>query len=383
MKRSTDRILTTHVGSLPRPPDVIAALVERRTTGPAFDTLVKRAVMDAVRQQIDSGIDIPSDGEMSKLGFSNYVDDRMTGFEARPSEPFRVFSGRDRKAFPEFYKVLDKEATVGRTFGAMVCTAPIKFKGADIVKRDLDNFKSALNGQPVAEAFVPAIAPGTVALQRRNAFYKTEEEFLFAIADALAPEYKAIVDAGFVLQIDDPRLVTEYDTTDPEPSVAEYQKVAGRRIDAINHAIKGLPADRIRFHVCWGSWHGPHSTDIALKHLLPLIFRLNVGGFSVEAANPQHAHEWEVFEATKLPDGMVLVPGVIAHTTNHVEHPEYVAQRLIQYAKLVGRENVIAGVDCGFAQGADVARVHPSIIWAKFRNLAEGARIASKKLWAR
>ncbi len=383
MKRSTDRILTTHVGSLPRPPELIKALVERRTTGPEFESLLARAVTDVVKQQSEAGIDIPSDGEMSKLGFSNYVDDRMSGFEARTGEHFRVFSGRDRKAFAEFYQVLDKEATVGRTFHAMVCTSPIKFHGADIVKRDLDNFKLALKGQPIAEAFVPAIAPGTVALQRRNAFYKTEEEFLFAIADGLAPEYKAIVDAGYILQIDDPRLVTEYDTTDPEPAIADYQKVASRRIDAINHAIKGLPADRIRFHVCWGSWHGPHSTDIALKHLLPLIFKLKVGGFSVEAANPQHAHEWEVFESTKLPDGMVLIPGVVAHTTNHVEHPEYIAQRLVQYAKLVGRENVIAGVDCGFAQGADVTRVHPSIIWAKFRNLAAGARLASKQLWGR
>lgn len=383
MKRSTDRILTTHVGSLPRPQPIIDAVLGRKTTGAAFETQLTEAVTNVVKEQIGCGIDVPSDGEMSKLGFSNYVDERMTGFESRPSEHFRVFGGRDRKAFAEFYKILDGGATLGRTFQAMVCTSPIEFKGATVVQRDLDNLKHALTGTSVAEAFVPAIAPGTVALQRRNAYYKTDEAFLFAIAEALAPEYKAIVDAGFILQIDDPRMVTEFDTMDPEPSIADYQKFANVRIDAINHAIKGLPADRIRYHVCWGSWHGPHSTDVALKHLLPVILRLKVGAFSVEAANPQHAHEWAVFENTRLPDGMVLIPGVIAHTTNHVEHPEYIAQRLVQYARLVGRENVIAGADCGFSQGADITRVHPSIMWAKFRNMAEGARIASKTLWGR
>ena len=382
MKRSTDRILTTHVGSLPRPPEIIQAILERRSSGSAFDTHVKRAVIESVKQQTANGIDIPSDGEMSKYGFSNYVDERMTGFVAQPGQSSLVLGGRDRKAFSEFYGILDRDLTNGRTFGAMVCEGPIKFKGAAVIQRDIENFREALHGVSATEAFVPAIAPGTVALQRRNIHYATPEEYLFAIADALAPEYKAIVDAGFVLQIDDPRMVTQYDTMDPEPTVAEYQKFANVRIDVINHAIAGLPADRIRYHVCWGSWHGPHSTDVALKHLMPVILRLKVGGFSVEAANPQHAHEWEVFESIKLPDGMVLIPGLIAHTTNHVEHPEYIAQRIVQYAKLVGRENVIAGADCGFAQGADIARVHPSIMWAKFRNLAEGARIASRKLWA-
>lgn len=378
MRHSTDRILTTHVGSLPRPPAIMQALIQRQTTGPAFDAAVKGAVADSVQEQVANGIDIPSDGEMSKLGFSNYVDDRMSGFEPRPNEKFRGLSGRDRKAFAEFYEKLD---ATGRTFGSMVCTGPIAFKGAAVVQRDLDHFKAALAGSTAVEAFIPAIAPGTVELQRRNEYYPNEAAFLLAIADALAPEYKAIVDAGFILQIDDPRMVTEYDAMDPAPTIGEYQKFANLRVDAINHAIRGLPAERIRYHVCWGSWHGPHSTDIGLAHLLPVIMRLKVGGFSVEAANPQHAHEWQIFESAKLPDGMVLIPGVIAHTTNHIEHPEYIAQRLVQYANLIGRENVIAGADCGFAQGADVARVHPSIMWAKFRNLAEGARIATKKLW--
>lgn len=309
MKRSNDRILTTHVGSLPRPQPIIDALIERRASGPEFDVLVRRAVADSVREQVASGIDIPSDGEMSKTGFSPYVDERMSGFEPAPTDRFRALVGRDRTAFADFYKILDAGASVGRMFKAMACTAPIKWTGDAILKRDLENFKSALDGQPAVEGFVPSVAPGTVASQRRNLHYKTAEEYLFAVADALAPEYKAIVDAGFILQIDDPRMVTEFDSQEPEPTIAEYQRFAGVRIDAINHAIKGLPADRIRYHVCWGSWPGPHSTDIALKHLLPLLLRLKVGGFSIEAANPQHAHEWELFETERLPDGLVLIPG--------------------------------------------------------------------------
>jgi len=383
MKHSTDRILTTHVGSIPRPADIAQAVQAGQTSGAAFDARLKSAVADIVQQQADSGIDIPSDGELSKLGFSNYVDERMTGFERRMGEPPRTMRSRDRRTFAEFYAELEPGGNMGGGVVAMVCTSPITFKGADVVKRDLENFKAALAGKPFAEAFVPAIAPGTVELQRRNEYYKTQEEFLFAIADALAPEYKAIVDAGYILQIDDPRMVTEYDSMDPEPTVADYQKFANLRVDAINHAIQGLPADRIRYHVCWGSWHGTHSTDVPLKHIVDVILRLKVGGFSVEAANPQHAHEWEVWQTTKLPDGMVLIPGVIAHTTNHIEHPEYVAQRLVQYANLVGRENVIAGVDCGFAQSAGMHRVHPTVMWAKFRNMAEGARIATQRLWGR
>lgn len=381
MKRSTDRILTTHVGSLPRPPDIADAVTRGQARGPEFDARLKAAVAEIVRQQAENGIDVPSDGELSKLGFANYVDERLTGWEHRPDVPARPV-GRDRKAFAEFYAELEPQGPGGGR-GAMVCTAPITYKGEAILRRDLENFKAALAGMQVEEAFVPAIAPGTVELQRRNAYYKTEEEFLFAIADAMRTEYKTIVDAGFILQIDDPRMVTAYDAMDPAPPIEEYQRFANLRVDAINHAIQGLPRDRMRYHVCWGSWHGPHSTDVPLRAIVDVILRLNVGGFSVEAANPQHAHEWEVWQDKKLPPDTVLIPGVIAHTTNHVEHPEYVAQRLVQYANLVGRENVLAGADCGFAQGAGTQRVHPSIMWAKFRNMAEGARIATRRLWAR
>ena len=249
------------------------------------------------------------------------------------------------------------------------------------MRADLAAFKKALEGKPFAEAFVPAVAPGTVELQRRNEFYKTEEEYLFAIAEAMKTEYKLIVDAGFVLQIDDPRLVTEFDSTDPAPTPDEYRKFASLRVEALNHALTGLPQDRIRYHVCWGSWHGPHSTDIPLQDIAPIILEINADAFSVEAANPRHEHEYHVWETMKFPEGKIIIPGVIAHTTNHVEHPELVAERIANYAKIVGRENVIAGVDCGFAQGAGTQRVHPSIMWEKFRMLSEGAKIASQRLW--
>jgi len=388
MKHSTDRILTTHVGSLIRPADIVQT-VQAREAGrlfdaTAFEARLKQAVPAIVKQQVEAGIDVPSDGELSKSSFSNYVDERLTGFQLRAGEPSRILRGRDRGAFAGFYAELEPAGrSPGAGRGAMVCTGAVAYKGQAVLARDIANFKAALNGTPVAEAFIPAIAPSTIELQRRNEHYKTTEEYLFAIADALRTEYKTIVDAGFILQLDDPRMVTEYDALEPEPTIAEYQQFASLRIDAINHAIEGLPADRMRYHVCWGSWHGPHTTDIELKHIVDLILRLKVGGFSIEAANGRHAHEWEVWQTTKLPDGAVLIPGVIAHTTNTVEHPDLVAQRLVQYATLVGRENVIAGVDCGFAQNAGTQRVHESIVWAKFRSMAEGARRASQQLWGK
>jgi 5-methyltetrahydropteroyltriglutamate--homocysteine methyltransferase len=264
-----------------------------------------------------------------------------------------------------------------------VCSGPISYRGETKVRADLAAFDSALQGLNFAEAFVPAVAPGTVELQRRNEYYATEEEYLFAIAEAMKTEYRLIVDAGYVLQIDDPRLVTEFDSMDPAPTPEEYQRFAEMRVEALNHALTGLPRDRIRYHVCWGSWHGPHSTDIPLRDILPVVLNIHAGAFSIEAANPRHEHEYHVWETVKLPDGLALIPGVIAHTTNHVEHPTLVAERIVNYAKIVGRENVIAGVDCGFAQGAGTQRVHPSIMWEKFRMLAEGARLASEQLWAR
>jgi 5-methyltetrahydropteroyltriglutamate--homocysteine methyltransferase len=387
MKRSTNRILTTHVGSLVRPPEVREVM--RAKESGQYDAKevaarVKDAVAAVVQKQAECGIDIPSDGEYTKSSFSGYANDRLSGFETRPAPTeSRIFGrGRDRKAFAEFYQEYDATQGPGGV-GAAVCVGPISYKNLDAVQGDIQNLQAALQGVQVEEAFIPAVAPGTMELQRKNEYYPTEEAYLFAIAEAMKTEYKAIVEAGFILQIDDPRLVTQYDTEDPEPRLEDYRKFAALRVEALNHALAGLPEDRIRYHVCWGSWHGPHTTDVGLKDIVDIVLSIRAGGYSLEAANGRHAHEWKVWETVKLPAGKVLIPGVIAHTTNLVEHPELVAQRLVQYAKLVGRENVIAGADCGFAQGAFLQRVHPSIMWAKLQTLAEGARLATRELWGR
>ena len=253
--------------------------------------------------------------------------------------------------------------------------------GQDAGGADASNLRAALNGVDREEAFIPAVASSTIEGQRRNEFYSSDKEYLYGIADAMKEEYRAIVDAGFLLQIDDPRVVTQYDMIDPAPTVEEFRKAASLRIEAINHAIGDIPPDRIRYHLCWGSWHGPHTTDFPLKDIIDLILTVKAGVYSTEASNPRHAHEWQVWENVKLPDGKILIPGVVSHTTNTVEHPELVAWRIKNYARLVGRENVIAGTDCGFSQGAFNPRVHSSIMWAKFRSLVEGAALATKDLW--
>jgi 5-methyltetrahydropteroyltriglutamate--homocysteine methyltransferase len=250
-----------------------------------------------------------------------------------------------------------------------------------VVEQDLARFKAALHGLDFQEAFVPAVGPGTIELQRRNEYYRTQEEYLLAIADAMKTEYRMIIDAGFILQIDDPRIMTEFDSMDPAPTPAEYRKFAAVRVEALNHALAGLPEDRVRYHVCWGSWHGPHTTDLPLEDIAEVILRVRAGAFSVEAANPRHEHEYHVWERITFPAEKIIIPGVIAHTTNHVEHPEIVKERILRYANIVGRENVIAGVDCGFAQNAPTQRVHPSIMWEKFCMLSEGAKVATKQLW--
>ncbi len=269
----------------------------------------------------------------------------------------------------------------------MVCAGPITYVGQVAVQADIDNFKASLDGlsaagQSVEEAFIPAVAPGTIEGQRRNEYYPSVEAYLEAIADAMHEEYKAIIDAGFILQIDDPRIVVHYDLIDPAPSAEEFRKIASLRAEAVNRAIGDLPADRIRYHLCWGSWHGPHSTDLPLREIIDVVLRIRAGAYSIESANPRHEHEWPVWEDVKLPDGKLLIPGVVTHITNTVEHPELVAWRIMNFARLVGRENVIAGTDCGFSQGATVPRVHSSIMWAKLESLAEGARLASERLWA-
>ena len=387
MKNSSNRILTTHVGSMARPPEVVEALRPKEAGQPydkqELESRIKNAVAAVVKRQVETGIDIPSDGEFSKSSFSGYANERLSGFENKPYDATDgppQLRGRDRKAFAEFYREYDSTQGTGAG-GAAICTGPVTYVGQDIVATDIANFKAALAGLDTEEAFIPAVAPGTMELQRRNEYYATEEEYLYAIADAMHEEYRAIVDAGYILQIDDPRIVTQYDTPDPAMSIQEYRKFAELRIDALNHALKGLPEDQIRYHLCWGSWHGPHTTDVPLNDIVDIILKINAGAYSVEAANPRHEHEWEVWETTKLPSGKILIPGVIAHTTSHVEHPELVSQRLVNYARIVGKENIIASVDCGFAQGAFIQRVHPSIMWAKLQALSEGAALASQKLW--
>ncbi len=387
MRRSTDRILTTHVGSLVRPPELLDVLRrhQRGEASAGWDAAVRRAVVDVVRRQVEAGIDVPSDGEYSKAGFTAYLNERLDGFEMRPPPPgqSRVLNrGRDRRAFADFYAEYD--AQEGQPEGgdlAATCVREVRYRGQDALRRDLETLAAAARAAGVEEAFIPAAAPGTVELQRPNAYYPSEEDYLDAIAGAMREEYRAIVEAGFVLQVDDPRVVVQYDLQDPAPSVDDYRAFAARRIAALDHALAGLPADRIRYHLCWGSWHGPHTTDISLADIVDLVLGVHAGAISLESANPRHAHEWTVWRTVKLPPGKVLIPGVISHNTNAVEHPELVAQRIETFARLVGKENVIAGADCGFAQGAFYRRVHPSIMWAKLRALAEGARVASERLW--
>ncbi len=389
MQRSTERILTTHVGSLPRPPAVSEVLLGR-PVGARFsdeeEAVIASEVTDSVRMQVECGIDVPSDGEFSKSGYNAYISERLGGFEERPGTGLAGFAwSRDRALFPEAYGEIEggsRPARSGAGSGqSLVCTEPITYVGQDLVTADIERLQRALEGTGATEAFIPAVAPGTIERQRPNEYYKSEEEYLEAIAKAMHVEYRMIVESGFILQLDDPRVMTEWDFFETAPSHEEYRKFAQLRIDALNLALEGLPRDRMRYHVCWGSWHGPHATDIELKEIVDVILQINVGGFSVEAANPRHAHEYHLWENVKLPQDTVLIPGVIAHTTNCVEHPEIVAERIQLYADRVGKENVIAGADCGFAQVLGVQRVHPSIVWEKFRLLSEGAKLASERLF--
>jgi 5-methyltetrahydropteroyltriglutamate--homocysteine methyltransferase len=387
MKRSTDRILTTHVGSLIRPQPLQEFLRAKQTRkafdGQAYEQCLTRSVADVVRRQAEAGIDVISDGEFGKsISWSQYVLERLSGFERRPikpgANPFQ--RGADRERFAEFYTELDaREEVATRTDS--VCVGPIAYIGQAELQRDIDNFKAALAAVNVEEAFLPVAAPASVIPDRKNEYYKSDEECLAAIGAAMHTEYKMIVDAGFVLQLDDARAAVTYDRMVPPASFADYRKWVEMHVDVLNRAIAGLPPERIRYHVCWGSWPGPHTTDVPLKDIVDLILKVNVGAYVIEGANPRHEHEWKVWKDVKLPAGKVLIPGIISHATNVVEHPELVAERIERYARLVGRENVMAGTDCGFAQGPFYRRVHPSIMWAKLEALAEGARLASKELW--
>lgn len=386
MARSTDRILTTHVGSLVRPPELMA-YIEAMEHGikvdpAAYDACLGKSVADVVKRQQQAGIDIISDGEYGKLrSWSFYVLDRLEGIEERAVEAPRGV-GRDQTLFPEFYAEYFPTQKLPKR-GIAVAVGPIKYKGHAALKKDIEIFKQALKGVDVAGAFLPVVAPASAVPRFKNEYYKSEEESLFALAAALREEYKAIIDAGLYVQIDDAFLTYMYDVAFAGTDLASYKKWASVRVDALNHALEGLPQEKIRYHICWGSFNTPHVSDIPLKDIVDLVLKVKAGAYCIEMGNPRHEHEWRVWETVKLPAGRILVPGVISHSTNVVEHPELVAERLVRLAKVVGRENIMGGTDCGFAQAPHVKRVHESIMWAKLEALAEGARIASRELWGR
>jgi 5-methyltetrahydropteroyltriglutamate--homocysteine methyltransferase len=390
MHRSDNRLLTTHVGSLIRPPQLVELLRKRESgeqvDSQAFAQCLEASVADVARAQADIGLDIINDGEFGKtISWSRYVVERLSGVVRqttdRESMPAGIV-GKDRRDFAEFYQEYDRTQKFSGLAGWQVNGA-IKYIGQDVLQRDIADLKRAVAGLKVEEAFMTAVAPGSVIPDRDDLYYKDDEAFLYAVADALREEYEAIVNAGFVLQIDDAYLATTYDIIVPPGSLQDYRRWAELRVAALNHALRGIPEDRTRYHVCWGSWNGPHVSDVPFKEIADLVLRVNVGGYALEMGNPRHEHEWRVWETAKLPAGRVLLPGVISHSTNVVEHPELVCERLVRLARLVGRENVIANTDCGFAQGPFVQRVHPSIMWAKLQSLVEGAQLASRELWGR
>ncbi|HEY7067768.1 MAG TPA: cobalamin-independent methionine synthase II family protein [Chloroflexota bacterium] len=386
MKRSTDRILTTHVGSLPRPPD-LKEMVNAKAAGQPIDEQalaqrIRDAVREVVRKQVETGIDVVNDGELSKTNFTNYARERIAGFDVREYAPGQEpaphsICGRDLQEFADYFATRPGWVGVGPSRRQVVCTGPLKYVGQQAIAADVANFKAALDGVQVADTFLPAVAPGTIEHWLRNDYYPSDEAYVYAIADAMHEEYKAIADAGIVLQIDDPDLPDAWQIY-PDMTVPEYRKYAQMRIEALNHALRGIPPELVRLHVCWGSYHGPHKYDIPLRDIVNLVLAVPAQAYSIEASNPRHEHEWRLWEDVKLPDGKLLIPGVVSHCSDFGEHPELVAQRLVKFAKLVGRENVIAGTDCGLGERVG----HPSIVWGKFEALAEGARLASKELWS-
>jgi 5-methyltetrahydropteroyltriglutamate--homocysteine methyltransferase len=380
MKRSERRILTTHVGSLIRPKALLDASRDpvRRQ---AHAQELARAVAEVVARQADVGVDVVNDGEFGKSGWANYSLERLSGFEPRPDKLYpAVWLGRDRERFADFMAAEFPRGTVGTPGHA--CVGPIAYRGHASIRRDIDNLKAAAAAIDAEEVFFTAVAPASVGYDAADEHYGSERDYVFAIAEAMREEYRAIHQAGFVLQVDDAVLANMYDHLVAQ-SPRTYRAWAELRIAALNHALDGIPEDRIRYHVCFGSWHVPHVADAELASIVDLILSVRAGAYSIEAANARHEHEWRVWQTVKLPAGKILIPGVVTHHTTTVEHPRLVAERIVTFARLVGRENVIAGTDCGFAQAADIQRVHPQVMWAKLESLVEGARLASQDLWGR
>jgi 5-methyltetrahydropteroyltriglutamate--homocysteine methyltransferase len=398
-----DRIPATFTGSLIRPPEILEFMVSKELgkdyDEAAYEEALRKTVAETVRRQADAGIDIVTDGEMSKANWIIYLYERVSGLEKRmvPVKGGSVLPpSRDRQAFPGFYEEHDAEFDKANreSLGLVeeespdaepeapvwVCTGPISYD-TTLLERDIANLKAAMEGLEVEDAFLPVVAPAS-AYWLQNEHYGSDEEFVYGLADALHEEYKTIVDSGLLLQVDDAVLMHEGDSImSVGGSFEDYMKWAELRVEALNHALRGLPEDRVRYHNCWGSWHGPHAFDPPLEDVIHLILKVNAGYYATEQSNARHEHEWRVWEDVKLPEGKKLIPGVVSHHTNVVEHPQLVADRLVRLANVVGRENVLAGTDCGFAQGAFIRRVHPEIQWAKLEALAEGARIASQTLW--
>jgi len=392
---ASNRIFTTHVGSLVRPPKLIEFLrqIEDRQPydQPAYEACLRQSIEEVVQQQADAGIDIVSDGEYSKdRNWAFYVHDRLTGVTTRSltaeeaKDPMAsAGGGQDRVAFPEFYAEYDRVSGLGKRLGArFVVDAPLTYSDVH-VKRDIANLQAAAAKAKVAGAFLPVVAPASALPNAKNEHYADEKSLLWALADCLHQEYKTIVDAGLYVQIDDAFLPYMHEKMVPPMTHGQYRAWAQMRVDALNHALKGIPQERSRYHICWGGWNGPHAFDVPMKDIVDLMLQVNVGAYQFEAANPRHEHEWVVWRSVKLPPGKVLIPGVISHATNIVEHPELVAQRIVRLAEIVGKENVMGGTDCGFAQSPFAQRVHPSIMWAKLKSLAEGAKIATRELWGR
>lgn len=384
MQRSSDRILTTHVGSLARPRDLLEVMREKEHGRPydadGYTKRVTTAVAEVVDRQVDAGIDVVTDGEMGKVSFLTYVKDRLSGFAADSGEKLMPPSWQvEIDAFPEYYAgYLGKYTEQVSPMTTMVCTGPVTYVGQEQLQTDIANLRAAVEGQQVVDAFLPSTSPSGFG---RNEHYGSHGEYLEAVAEALREEYLGIVDAGFLLQVDDPWLI-EYLSENPETTPEQRRADAEQHVEILSHALRGIPREKIRLHTCYGLNHGPRVHDIDLRDVAPLMLRIPAGAYSFEVANPRHQHEWKIWRDIPLEDGQILIPGLLGHATNYVEHPELIADQIEQYAGIVGRENVIAGADCGFSSRASFSpEVHPTVVWEKFRALAEGARIASARLW--